>query len=103
MKNHLRTLSRLLPRGTLRFDPATLQANSSDAWVASALPTAVAFPRNTAEVSKILAFTYRHRWESGDLIMWDNRCTQHYAPLDYDFAGKERPENHRLMFRSTLA
>ena len=61
MKNHLRTLSRLLPRGTLRFDPATLQANSSDAWVASALPTAVAFPRNTAQVSKILAFTYRHR------------------------------------------
>ena len=49
------------------------------------------------------AFTYRHRWESGDIIMWDNRCTQHYAPLDYDFAGKDRPENHRLMFRSTLA
>ena len=61
MKNHLRTLSRLLPRGTLRFDPATLQANSSDAWMASALPTAVAFPLNTAQVSKILAFTYRHR------------------------------------------
>ena len=49
------------------------------------------------------AFTYRHRWESGDVIMWDNRCTQHYAPLDYDFAGKDKPENHRLMFRSTLA
>ena len=61
MKNHLRTLAQLLPRGTLRFDPATLQANSSDAWVASALPNAVAFPRNTAQVSKILAFTYRHR------------------------------------------
>jgi glycolate oxidase len=29
--------------------------------VASALPTAVAFPRNTAQVSKILAFTNRHR------------------------------------------
>lgn len=49
------------------------------------------------------AFTYRHRWEAGDAIMWDNRCTQHYAPLDYDFAGMDRPENHRLMFRSTLA
>ena len=61
MKNPLRTLSRLLPKGTLRFDSATLQANSSDAWVASALPTAVAFPRTTEQVSKILAFTYRHR------------------------------------------
>jgi glycolate oxidase len=61
MKNPLRTLSRLLPKGTLRFDSATLQANSSDAWVASALPTAVAFPRTTEQVSKILAFTHRHR------------------------------------------
>ena len=61
MKSSLRPLARLLPKGVLRFDPATLQANSSDAWVASALPTAVAFPRNTAQVSKILAFTNRHR------------------------------------------
>ena len=61
MKNPLRTLSRFLPKGTLRFDSATLQANSSDAWVASALPTAVAFPRTTEQVSKILAFTYRYR------------------------------------------
>ena len=20
---------------------------------------------------------YRHRWRSGDLVMWDNRCTMH--------------------------
>jgi len=49
------------------------------------------------------ANTYRHRWQPGDLIAWDNRCTQHYAPLDYDFSGMDRPDNHRLMFRSTLA
>ena len=61
MKSHLRQLSRLLPRGTLRFDPPTLQANSSDAWVASSFPDAVAFPKSTAQVSKILAFTHRHR------------------------------------------
>ena len=61
MKTRLRQLSRLLPRGTIRFDPSTLQANSSDAWVASFLPDAVAFPKSTAQVSKILAFTHRHR------------------------------------------
>ncbi|MCX6935282.1 MAG: FAD-binding protein [Verrucomicrobia bacterium] len=61
MKNPLRALARLLPKGVLRFDPPTLQANSSDAWMASALPTAVAFPRNTAQVSKILAFAKKHR------------------------------------------
>ncbi len=49
------------------------------------------------------ANTYRHRWEAGDLIAWDNRCTQHFAPLDYDHTAMDRPESRRLMFRSTLA
>jgi len=48
-------------------------------------------------------YTYRHRWQAGDVVMWDNRCTQHYAPLDYDFEHRDAPQNHRLMFRSTLA
>jgi len=61
MKSSLRPLSRLLPKGVIRFDPATLEANSSDAWMASSLPEAVAFPRNTAQVSKILAYANRHR------------------------------------------
>ena len=49
------------------------------------------------------AHTYRHRWRPGDMVMWDNRCTMHFAPLDYDFANLDAPENRRLMFRSTLA
>jgi taurine dioxygenase len=48
-------------------------------------------------------YTYRHRWQPGDIVFWDNRCTQHYAPLDYDFAHLDAPHNRRLMFRSTLA
>ena len=27
---------------------------------------------------------YRHCWRPGDLLMWDNRCTMHYAVRDYD-------------------
>ena len=49
------------------------------------------------------AHTYRHRWQPGDIVMWDNRCTMHYAPIDYDFAAVDAPENRRLMFRTTLA
>ncbi len=49
------------------------------------------------------AHTYRHRWQPGDIIFWDNRCTMHYAPIDYDFDGMDSPSNHRLMYRSTLA
>jgi taurine dioxygenase len=29
-------------------------------------------------------FEYRHRWQSGDLVIWDNRCMLHKANGDYD-------------------
>jgi taurine dioxygenase len=41
-------------------------------------------------------FTYRHRWRKGDVLLWDNRCSMHLAPKDYD--GSEV----RQMFRTTL-
>ncbi len=28
-------------------------------------------------------FVYRHRWQTGDVLMWDNRCAVHYAVGDY--------------------
>lgn len=41
------------------------------------------------------AFQMRHRWRVNDLVMWDNRCTQHLAVADYAPA-------HRLMHRITV-
>ncbi|WP_250037828.1 TauD/TfdA dioxygenase family protein [Paractinoplanes maris] len=37
----------------------------------------------------------RHRWRPGDVAMWDNRSTSHYANRDYG-------DNRRVMHRITL-
>ncbi|MBV24695.1 MAG: taurine dioxygenase [Gemmatimonadetes bacterium] len=36
---------------------------------------------------------YRHHWAEGDIVMWDNRCTMHYAVHDY---GDQTRELHRV-------
>ncbi|MET7271092.1 TauD/TfdA family dioxygenase [Streptomyces flaveolus] len=37
----------------------------------------------------------RHRWQAGDVALWDNRSTAHYANRDYG-------DQHRVMHRITL-
>ncbi|MFE6937778.1 TauD/TfdA dioxygenase family protein [Streptomyces chartreusis] len=37
----------------------------------------------------------RHRWQPGDVALWDNRSTAHYANRDYG-------DRHRVMHRITL-
>jgi alpha-ketoglutarate-dependent taurine dioxygenase len=34
-------------------------------------------------------FVHRHEWQSGDLILWDNRCTMHRA-TEYDDLNARR-------------
>jgi taurine dioxygenase len=60
----------------------------------------------TAESRPLLDQLYRHatrpefccrfRWRAGDLAVWDNRCTLHYAVNDYD-------GQRRLLHRTTFA
>ena len=42
--------------------------------------------------------TYRHRWHSGDVVMWDNRCTMHYAVHDFGDAPRTM---HRVTVRGS--
>jgi alpha-ketoglutarate-dependent taurine dioxygenase len=42
-------------------------------------------------------FCYRHEWQEGDLIIWDNRCVLHRAtPFD-------TTRHKRLMQRTTVS
>jgi taurine dioxygenase len=41
-------------------------------------------------------FVYEHEWRTGDLLLWDNRCSSHART---DFPSTER----RLMLRTTIA
>ena len=42
-------------------------------------------------------FVYPHRWQAGDLLIWDNAATQHRATCDYALPQR------RLMHRTAIA
>ena len=49
-----------------------------------------------ASQAQIPEYQVRWRWQPGDVAMWDNRSTQHYAVMDY-------PPCHRKMERAGIA
>ncbi len=42
-------------------------------------------------------FRYKHDWQPGDVLIWDNCAVQHLATFDYRW-----PEERRLMWRITV-
>ena len=58
--NKFASLQRKLLPDEFSLDEETRKKHSGDKWFAAALPDAVAFPRNAASVSKILAFANKH-------------------------------------------
>jgi taurine dioxygenase len=42
------------------------------------------------------AFQYRHRWQPGDLVVWDNRCLMHRA------TGYDDAQHRRIMWRTQV-
>jgi glycolate oxidase len=56
----LSRLKKILSPAEIIFDEPTLGQYASDKWFASRKPDAVALPRNTQSVSKLLRFAHRH-------------------------------------------
>jgi len=56
----LRELRRTLPSGELQLADVVRKRYAGDKWFATRLPDAVALPRSTSSVSKILRFAKRH-------------------------------------------
>lgn len=70
-------------------------------WATSSNSSSASAPLNRRSVSPAarvikLENTIRWSWEPGDLAIWDNRATQHYAVADYD-------DQFRRLSRITLA
>src|SRR5262245_26968801 len=45
-------------------------------------------------------YEYRHKWRSGDWVIWDNRSVMHQANADYDM--NERRYLYRLMLKGEV-
>ena len=45
-------------------------------------------------------FQFRHPWQLGDIVIWDNRCTMHRASTDFDV--NERREFHRILLKGDV-
>ncbi|MBT5812423.1 MAG: TauD/TfdA family dioxygenase [Rhodospirillaceae bacterium] len=45
-------------------------------------------------------FVYDHEWRTGDMLIWDNRCTMHHANGDYPI--EEKRLMHRIMIEGEI-
>jgi glycolate oxidase len=57
----LSRLKKILSPGEITFNEKALASHAGDKWFASHMPDAVAFPRSTKSVSKILRFANEHK------------------------------------------
>jgi len=46
-------------------------------------------------------FVYTHRWQAGDLVLWDNRCLLHRA-LPHEGMGMHRRVLHRTVVKGSV-
>jgi taurine dioxygenase/putative 2-oxoglutarate oxygenase len=76
-----------------------IYAGGSVPWRIEGMPEEESLPLVTfvQEFAVQPKFSYRHRWQPGDIVLWDNRSAMHKA-TPYD-----QRNQRRLMHRTTIA
>lgn len=76
----------------------SIYVNSGECTGIVGMPEEEALPLIEELEAKVLQpeFIYRHKWQPGDLVIWDNCSCQHLAIQDYDLPDR------RLMHRVTV-
>jgi alpha-ketoglutarate-dependent 2,4-dichlorophenoxyacetate dioxygenase len=91
LKGAIHPLVRTIPRSKRR---ALYLASHASRIVDWPVPEGRLLLRDLIEHATQPAFVYRHRWNVGDLVIWDNRCTMHRATPFED--AKYRRELRRV-------
>ncbi len=79
-RDHFRAVRHPLVRVDRRTGRKSLFLSAhAGALVGWTIPEARMFLRDLTEHATQPQFVYRHRWRTGDLVMWDNRTTMHRA------------------------
>jgi alpha-ketoglutarate-dependent 2,4-dichlorophenoxyacetate dioxygenase len=96
-RDHFRPVRHRLVRVDARTARKSLFLSAhAGAIVGWTVPEARMFLRDLTEHATQPQFVYRHRWRTGDLVVWDNRTTMHRA-------RRFRPGEIRDVRRTTLA
>jgi alpha-ketoglutarate-dependent 2,4-dichlorophenoxyacetate dioxygenase len=91
LKGAIHPLVRTVPRSKRR---AVYLASHASRIVDWPVPEGRLLLRELIEHATQPQFVYRHRWNVGDLVIWDNRCTMHRATPFED--AKHRRELRRV-------
>ena len=91
LKGAIHPLVRTIPRSKRR---ALYLASHASRIVDWPVPEGRLLLRDLIEHATQPQFVYRHRWNVGDLVIWDNRCTMHRATPFED--AKYRRELRRV-------
>src|SRR3546814_8982686 len=76
---------------------------SSDVCSSDLAPGAAELLQYLIRQAQIPEYQVRWRWQPNSVAIWDNRCTQHYAVMDYPPRSEEHTSELQSLMRISYA